>query len=242
MGPPGRGTSVTAAEWLACTDPEALWEPIRAMASERKLHLFRVACCCAIRGRLAPNARAAVNAAERYADGRSSRLELVAAYARVQEDYVAFLRGHPETDWDRGELGEYWPLATAKQVASPSEQPRALADEVWNVARYVWSEDGRGRHIADRHRPRVRNVLLCLFGSPFRGALAIDPVCRAWNDGTILKLARDIYARLVLGRLPVLADALEDAGCADAELLGHLRGPGPHVRGCWAVDLVLGKV
>jgi hypothetical protein len=41
--------------------------------------------------------------------------------------------------------------------------------------------------------------------------------------------------------LPILADALEDAGCANADLLGHLRGPGPHVRGCWALDLILGK-
>ena len=44
-----------------------------------------------------------------------------------------------------------------------------------------------------------------------------------------------------LVRLAVLADALEDAGCTDADLLGHLRGPGPHVRGCWAVDLILAK-
>jgi hypothetical protein len=42
-------------------------------------------------------------------------------------------------------------------------------------------------------------------------------------------------------KLAVAADALEDAGCTDPELLGHLRGPGPQVRGCWAVDLVLGK-
>jgi hypothetical protein len=50
-----------------------------------------------------------------------------------------------------------------------------------------------------------------------------------------------IYDERAFDRLPVLADALEDAGCADADLLGHLRGPGPHVRGCWAVDLILGK-
>jgi hypothetical protein len=47
--------------------------------------------------------------------------------------------------------------------------------------------------------------------------------------------------RLDVARLAVLADALEDAGCDQPDLLGHLRGPGPHVRGCWAVDLLLGK-
>jgi hypothetical protein len=55
------------------------------------------------------------------------------------------------------------------------------------------------------------------------------------------KLARSIYDTRDFDRLAVLADALEDAGCTDAELLGHLRGPGPHVRGCWALDKVLGK-
>jgi hypothetical protein len=56
---------------------------------------------------------------------------------------------------------------------------------------------------------------------------------------TVLILASRIYRSRAFGHLPVLADALEDAGCTDAELLGHLRGPGPHVRGCWAVDLIL---
>jgi hypothetical protein len=57
----------------------------------------------------------------------------------------------------------------------------------------------------------------------------------------ILDLATSIYVSHAFDRIPLLADALEDAGCTDAELLGHLRGPGPHVRGCWAVDVVLGK-
>jgi hypothetical protein len=55
------------------------------------------------------------------------------------------------------------------------------------------------------------------------------------------KLAASIYEQRAFDRLPVLADALEEAGCTDADILGHLRGPGPHVRGCWAVDLILGK-
>ena len=55
------------------------------------------------------------------------------------------------------------------------------------------------------------------------------------------KLARTIYDDRRFDLLPILADALEEAGCGDAEILAHCRGPGPHVRGCWAVDLVLGK-
>jgi hypothetical protein len=86
-----------------------------------------------------------------------------------------------------------------------------------------------------------------IFGNPFR-PVALDPVWLAWNDGTVAKLARSVYEERALpegtldqARLAVLADALEDAGCTSAELLNHLRGSGPHVRGCWALDLLLGK-
>jgi hypothetical protein len=65
------------------------------------------------------------------------------------------------------------------------------------------------------------------------------------HDGTmsllVRGLAEGIYADRAFDRLPILADALEEAGCTDAEVLAHCRGPGPHVRGCWVVDLILGK-
>jgi hypothetical protein len=77
-------------------------------------------------------------------------------------------------------------------------------------------------------------------GNPFR-PVAVEPGWLAWNDGTVVKLAQGIYEERAFDRSPILADALEEAGCTDADLLGHLRSPGPHVRGCWALDLVLGK-
>jgi hypothetical protein len=90
-------------------------------------------------------------------------------------------------------------------------------------------------------------LLRCVFGNPFRPA-AIDPLWLAWNGGAAVKLARAAYdlrrrpsGELDRSRLAVLADALEEAGCADAELLGHLRGPGPHVWGCHALDAILGR-
>jgi hypothetical protein len=79
------------------------------------------------------------------------------------------------------------------------------------------------------------------FGDPFRPAPAIDPEWLAWDHGLAARLARAIYDEHRFDELPVLADALEEAGCADAALLSHLRGPGPHARGCWALDLILGK-
>ena len=65
------------------------------------------------------------------------------------------------------------------------------------------------------------------------------PAVLRWNDGMVVKLTVSVYHDRAFDRTSLLADALEDAGCTDADLLGHLRGPGPHVRGCWAVDLVL---
>jgi hypothetical protein len=97
-------------------------------------------------------------------------------------------------------------------------------------------------------RRAIANLLRDIFGNPFRPAPALDPAWLAWNGGTVRKLAGAAYEERSLpdgildnARVGVLADALEDAGCADAELLGHLRAPGPHVRGCRAVDLLLGK-
>jgi hypothetical protein len=90
----------------------------------------------------------------------------------------------------------------------------------------------------------VERQLQCGFArdifNPFR-PVTIDPTWLAWNDGTVVKLAQAIYDERAFDRLPILADALEEAGCDPAELLAHLRGPGPHVRGCWAVDFLLGR-
>ena len=66
----------------------------------------------------------------------------------------------------------------------------------------------------------------------------VDP---AWLTSTVVSLAQPIYAERAFDRLPILADALEDAGCDNADTLTHCRSEGPHVRGCWALDLVLAK-
>jgi hypothetical protein len=91
------------------------------------------------------------------------------------------------------------------------------------------------------------NFLRDIFGNPFR-PVAVDPHWLSWSGGTITKLAQEIYDERCLpqgtldnNRLAVLADALEEAGCTNADILDHCRHPGGHVRGCWVVDLCLGK-
>src|SRR5262249_39641951 len=87
-------------------------------------------------------------------------------------------------------------------------------------------------------------LLRDLFGNPFR-PVTLDP---GWQTPQVVALAQDAYDNRTLpagmldaARLAVLADALEEAGCTDAGIVGHLRGPGPHYRGCWVVDMLLGK-
>jgi len=80
-------------------------------------------------------------------------------------------------------------------------------------------------------------LLRDVFGNPFR-PVTFDT---AWRTATVTNLAQAIYHERAFDRLPILADALEDAGCTNADVLRHCRQPGEHVRGCWVVDLVLGK-
>jgi len=89
-------------------------------------------------------------------------------------------------------------------------------------------------------QPRLRELSALvrdICGNPFQ-AVTFDP---AWRTATVVALAAGIYAERTFNSLPILADALEEAGCINADLLNHCRQPGEHVRGCWAVDLVLGK-
>lgn len=80
-----------------------------------------------------------------------------------------------------------------------------------------------------------------LFGNPFRSLPTIDRSCLSWKDGLVVQLGRQIYRKRDFGNLPILADALEEAGCGSAEILLHCRRPGPHARGCWILDLLLDR-
>jgi hypothetical protein len=115
---------------------------------------------------------------------------------------------------------------------------RSLLVAAWFVERHSLS--GEAKSQADL----VRDI----FGNPFR-PVTISPAILAWNDALVVRIAQAAYEERHLPegtldntRLLILADALEEAGCTDRNILGHLRGAGPHVRGCWAVDLCLGKL
>jgi hypothetical protein len=122
------------------------------------------------------------------------------------------------------------------------ERAAAGASHAWRIR--AWQSPA-ARQAATRWMRAARaDLLRDLFGNPFR-PVALDP---AWLTPTVQALAQAAYEERVLpsgeldlARLKVLADSLEEAGCSQAAVLDHLRGPGPHVLGCWAVDLVLGR-
>ena len=109
--------------------------------------------------------------------------------------------------------------------------------------RYLVTEgdamDGAFRTLREVETPpgELARLLRDIFGNPFR-PVTFSP---QWRTDTVLALAGQMYESRDFGAMPILADALQDAGCDDEDILLHCRGPGPHVRGCWVVDLVLGK-
>jgi hypothetical protein len=114
-------------------------------------------------------------------------------------------------------------------------------DKIYEFKAVATDECRRARqHEGARQSALQSGLVREVLGNPFR-PITLLPAILARHDATIQRLAGPMYDALVFDRLPLLADALEDAGCTDAELLGHLRGPGPHVRGRRALDLVLGK-
>jgi hypothetical protein len=113
----------------------------------------------------------------------------------------------------------------------------AVESAAWNVA----YSSGFWHSTRENEQANLACLLRDVFGYPVLPLLAIDLSWLAWNDGTIPKLAQVADDERAFDCLPFLTDALEEAGCEDADILAHCRQQGEHVRGCWVVDLILGK-
>jgi hypothetical protein len=201
---------------------------LKSFASERKFRLWTVAILqTKTSGMTAPQSIKAIDAIEQYADGRLS----VKAFAEI-----GGVAGTEAERWHNYCAGK----DTAALTGSECEQATFCHCLSW-ATRPASVGGGLGRivgqsiHIAPG--PTILAFMHDIFGNPFR-PVAFDPRWRTeYTDG----LARGIYEDRAFDRLPLLADALMDAGCADEQVLGHCQSDGPHVRGCWVVDLVLGK-
>ena len=225
------------AEWLACTDPWKMLKFLResGRASDRKLRLFAVACCYGI-GELIDDRRsqAAVTFADLHAEVGFARHRGLGA---IRKGARAAFREARREDWGRRQEEGATALSTSRVMAAYAVV--RLLTPTWEAML-----DNTER-VAAALRPNWQSGCLHdMFGNPFRPATR-SPACLTPQ---VVALAQAAYDQRELPsgtldttRLAVLADALEDAGCTDPDLLIHLRGPGPHVRGCWVVDLLLGK-
>ena len=202
---------MTEADWIACNDPTALLDFLEGKASGRKLQLFAVACCY-ITLQSSPNPPA------------PESFEAVVRFANgagTLEEVLKFW-GNPSTN---------------PQAISYPEQPLQWA-RAYAVDASMTSEEREIFEVADHPRNYEVLGLLCdIFGNPFH-PITLDP---SWLTSTVTTLARQMYDTRDFSAMPILADALQDAGCGDEEVLGQCRVEEVHVRGCFVVDLVLGK-
>ncbi len=210
---------MTARRWDVCREPDKMLGFLGDRASARKLRLFGCACCRRVPDLLDDaRRRQALEVAERFADGRARARQLRAAQ-RVMEE-----------------------------TRGPGYGPNA-ARAAWYCCR-PWLDAGsihRNISLGIAHGKRrsaevaaQAALLREVFGNPLR-PVALDPAWLAWRGGTVPNLARAICEDGAFDRLPILADALEEAGCADADILEHCRAPRPHVRGCHVLDAIMGR-
>jgi hypothetical protein len=220
---------MTEAEWLACIDPTPMLASLHGKVSDRKLRLFAVACCRRIWHLLKDErSRKAVEVAEQFSEGITTEEELSLAENDANDVWNEY--AYAETDATDAETDA---SDAACGAACYSEAAISAAQSASRGAAQALSYDGRQIEEQVSQSDLIREI----FGNPSRPISADS----AWLTSPVMHLARSMYDSRDFSAMPILADALEEAGCDNADVLTHCRGPGSHVRGCWVVDLVLGK-
>ncbi len=216
---------MTEAEWLASNDPMKLVQCLVGTASERKLRLAACGCCRLFLNRLyVPITHAALDLCERLAENTRD-VDMRVALAGAHQELLDY---NCARHWIAEEGGA---IRAVTSAARPVSDPATYHYDVCIVAIELLEPANRLR------RTQLYRVLRDTFGNSLC-PLTFSP---SWRTDTAVTLARQMYEARNFSAMPILADALQDAGCDRADTLNHCRGPGPHVRGCWVVDLVLGK-
>jgi hypothetical protein len=246
-------------DWGGCEDPLALLGHLRGRVGERKLRLW--ACALARRGwddlvfwdeqggrYVALQKGVAV--AERFADGQADLPELAAAASRAAADYEC------SEYLTKLMSARYWGADDARRWAAAAVRPHGLWEGLEEACRELvlrarpdrWSDYGplseSVKAVAEQWGSHYRGEVLATVGllrEVMGGAMRLAAFGPAWRTPEALALARTAYEERRFEDLPLLADALEEAGCTEEAILLHCRAPGPHARGCWVVDRLLGK-
>jgi hypothetical protein len=231
---------MTESDWLTCTHPRPMLELLSGKVSRRKLRLFACACCRRVEPFLNNDMiRQALDAAEHYADGRIPDRTAFSWYLKANAVRARLTRSG---DWSPESLACH---AVAQALATGKDD--SYLEVHGTVAKAVAAATGKGQasptwHTAFQAESAVLSDLLRdIVGNPFVPPSVVDPGWLRWQGGTVGRLASAIYEERRFAELPILADALEDAGCGNADILGHCRSGGEHARGCWVVDWLLNK-
>ena len=254
---------MTEQEWLAGVDPEPMLEFLRGKAADRKLCLFGWACFRCTWPLLDENWKRMANNPW-WGRMRFSRIEI--EWAKTEADLVRKGVELAERVADGlTDLTELKALFASPEYASwdiHSANEPSFAEEYFTGSDAAWIAKAcayRARYVAqyrspssypffarfrcpsqldyDREQSAQCHRLRDIFGSPFR-PVVFDPT---WLSADVVRLAQAIYEERTYDRLPILADALAETGCPNHDIQSHCRGPGPHVRGCWVLDQILGK-
>ena len=202
---------MTEAEWLSCEDPRQGFAHVQTCATKRQSRLLAFACC---RG-----AQCYPQLGER--SRRVIALMELLADGLVTEDDLRATTLPPVMNFGCAD-GDF-------NLADSFLEP--------DLFQVVWASVTLGNGTSSCSRAQQAHFLRDIFGNPFRPAIFAPE----WRTDNALALARQMYESRDFSAMPILADALQDAGCEIDDIMTHCRGPGPHVRGCWVVDAVLNK-
>jgi hypothetical protein len=256
---------MTEAEWATGTHSYPLLQYLRGKVSHRKLRLFGCSCCRRLKDipKLPASYLKIIDKTQAFADGQLSDQAFVSVFpagyrrppraaltaasvARMailalnwpdserprwdineEEETVELVRGH----WAPGEYAEHY----TSRICLHAAHAETLALLGPGFTRR--SDPERFRSVMETADVTHATLFRDIAGNPFR-SVAFSP---SWRTSSALGLALSMYDARDFAAMPILADALEEAGCDQPDILAHCRGPGPHVCGCWVVDLVLGK-
>jgi hypothetical protein len=229
------GKPIDEGRWLSCVEPLLMLDWLREVswpASPRKLRLFGCACCRSVERQITlPLCRHAITVAEDFADGLADDTKLARVGSLAHAAVLAATNGAG------GYSNRFAANFAAAQTADSDAQSAARKACAYAFA----SAKTRGLPPKPAEHRTQCGLVRCLFGNPFRPPPAVEAAWLAWHDATVRRMAELIYQERAWDDLPILADALEDAGCTDDDWLSHLRERGPHARGCHVLDALLGQ-
>ncbi|MCI0465045.1 MAG: hypothetical protein L0Z62_49625 [Gemmataceae bacterium] len=244
---PQAGTALINLDWPAGQSVGRLLQRIERDIGPRRMRLLAVAFCARIAHLLPDDAcRAWLEVARRYADGQARRTDLVPVHDAAERRYDRSC-GRWKTPRQRATT---WALRAVRWATHPTQLYYAQsaandAAEAANDFANADTPDPAGYLEADlvEHPAECAaqlQIIRDVLGWPLVPAGSVE-CWRAWEGAEVLRLARTIYQEQRFEAMPLLGEALAAAGCTDAAILAHARQPGEHVRGCWLLDLVLGK-